>query len=251
MSTESQHHDGWSGDAAAAFATTHWSVVLAAQGSDSSAASTDLESLFRAYQRPLYSFIRRQGKAHHDAQDLIQAFFHHLLAKEALRAASRQRGRLRSFFLGSLKNFLANEHDRTQTLKRGGGQPHLSLDAIADGATVPEPAAATEPPERLFDREWAQTIFSNALRRLEQEFAADGKQAQFAALAPFLSQSPAPGDHERLAREIGIRSSLMATVVSRLRRRFRELVRTEIAATVATPAEVDVELSYLVELMAS
>ena len=115
MPPEAKHGNEWSGDSAG-FATTHWSVVLAAQGTDSSVASAALESIFRAYQRPLYAYIRRQGKAHHDAQDLIQAFFYHLLTKEALRTVSRQRGRLRSFLLGSLKNFLTNDHDRTRAM---------------------------------------------------------------------------------------------------------------------------------------
>jgi len=200
------------------FATTHWSVVLAAQGTDSVAVVTALEILYQTYLRPLYAYVRRHGKSHHDAQDSIQSFFHHLLARDALRAACQPRGRLRSFLLGSLKNFLANEHDHLQALKRGGGQPHLPLDAISGNALALDPTAVTEPPERLFDREWAQTIFQNALRKLEQEFAEDGKQTQFDALAPFLSRPPAADEYERVARTMGIRASLMATVVSRLRR---------------------------------
>jgi hypothetical protein len=116
---------------------------------------------------------------------------------------------------------------------------------------VSEVGADDKPPEWLFDREWARTIFSNAMRQLEQEFKDDGKQAQFAALAPFLSRPPAAGDYERLATQLGIRPGLMPTAVSRLRQRYRDLARAEITATVATPAEVDAELRYLVELMTS
>src|SRR3974390_189445 len=108
------------------FPSTHWSVVLAANGDQTSAVTAALETLFRSYQRPLYSYIRRRGNTHHDAEDLLQAFFARLLTKDVLRAASQQRGRFRSFLLASLKNFLANEHDRAMALKRGGGESHLS-----------------------------------------------------------------------------------------------------------------------------
>jgi RNA polymerase sigma-70 factor (ECF subfamily) len=232
------------------FPSTHWSVVLAANGEGTPATTAALETLFRAYQKPLYSFIRRQGSTHHDAEDLLQAFFARLMAKDVLRAASQQRGRFRSFLLASLKNFLANERDREMALKRGGGESHLPLDSSVPGsAAVAEPAAQDPSPERLFDREWAHTIFAAALRRLEQEFANDGKQTQFTAIAPFLSRPPAPGEYEQVAARTGIRPGLMATVVSRLRQRFRDLVRMEIASTVVSPAEVDEELRYLVDLM--
>jgi RNA polymerase sigma-70 factor (ECF subfamily) len=243
-------HDEQRPDSSAVFATTHWSVVLAAHGAATPAATAALETIFRAYQKPLYSYVRRRGQSHHDAEDLIQAFFRRLLAKDVLRAASQQRGRFRAFLLASLKNFLANEHDHDAALKRGGGRPLVSLDAAASGSPAPpQPISPEPPPERLFDREWAQTIFDQALQRLEQEFTDEGKQAQFSALARFLTEPPAPGDYERVAVQIGLRPSLMATVVSRLRQRLRDLVRAEIAATVATPAEVDEELRYLVELM--
>jgi len=232
------------------FPSTHWSVVLAANGEQTSAVTAALETLFRSYQKPLYSYIRRRGNTHHDAEDLLQAFFARLLTKDVLRAASQQRGRFRSFLLASLKNFLANEYDHAMALKRGGGGSHLSFDAPAPSSSGITEAAALEPsPERLFDREWAQTIFAAALQRLEQEFASEGKQTQFTALAPFLSRTPEPGEYEKVAALTGIRAGLMATVVSRLRQRFRDLVRTEIASTVASPAEVDEEMHYLVELM--
>jgi RNA polymerase sigma-70 factor (ECF subfamily) len=232
------------------FTTTHWSVVLAANGDQTSSVRSALETLFRSYQKPLYSYIRRRGNTHHDAEDLLQAFFGRLLAKDVLRAASQQRGRFRSFLLTSLKNFLANEHDRAVALKRGGGESNLSLDAKPPGfPTALEPVAKEPPPEALFDREWAQAIFATALKQLEEEFSSEGKQTQFAALAPFISRSPGPGEYEQVAAQAGIRAGLMATVVSRLRQRFRDLVRMEIASTVASPAEVDEELRYLVEMM--
>ncbi|MBI4658863.1 MAG: sigma-70 family RNA polymerase sigma factor [Verrucomicrobia bacterium] len=232
---------------AAAFATTHWSVVLAAGGASTTGTRHAWEQLARAHWRPLYGHVRRRGRSHEDAQDLVQGFFTRLIEKPVLQQALRERGRFRTFLLAAFDHFLANEYDRASALKRGGG---FEFVAWPDGEMNIEPAAPGVPMERQFDQEWAQTIFTHALGRLEQEFAQDGKQSQFAALAPFLSQPPQPGDYERIALEIGVRASLMATVVSRLRRRFRELVRAEIASTVATTAEVDAELSYLVELMA-
>ena len=234
------------------FATTHWSVVLAAGSADTPAANAALETLLRAYWKPLYFFLRLRGQTHHDAEDLVQAFFRRFLEKNAVREASQQRGRFRSFLLAALKNFLANEYDRATTLKRGGNQPHLSLDDanLADVFSASEFAAGGFSPEQVFDRQWAQTIFDSALRQLEREFAQDSKQFQFNALAPFLHQPPGPNDYEKVAMQIRLRPDLMPTVVRRMRQRFRDLVRAEIAATVATPAELETEMRYLVELLA-
>ena len=197
-------------------------------------------------------YFRRRGASHHAAEDRIQSFFHQLLAKDVLRAAARERGRFRTFLLASLQNFLANEHDARSALKRSGTFPQISLDAVTPEKPVqPEPVSPEPLPERLFDREWAQTLLGQALAQLEAEFAKDGKHAQFEALAPFLNHPPAPGDYERVAAQIAIRPGLMPTVVSRLRHRFRDLVRGGIAAPVATPAEVDEELRYLVDLLVS
>jgi len=232
------------------FATTHWSVVLTAGGIDSPAANAALEALLRTYWKPLYFYLRQRGQTHHDAEDLVQAFFRRFLEKDVVREVSQQRGRLRSFLLASLKNFLANEHDRATTLKRGGSQPHLSLDDANLGETsASEFGASGLSPEQVFDQQWAQTVFDRALKQLEREFAEDGKQTQFNALAPFLHQPPGPDDYERVAAQIGVRADLMPTIVRRLRQRFRDLVRTEVAATVATSAELETEMRYLVELL--
>ena len=232
------------------FATTHWSVVLAAGNADTPAANAALETLLRAYWKPLFFYLRQRGQTHHDAEDLVQAFFCRFLEKDAVREASQQRGRFRSFLLAALKNFLANEYDRATTLKRGGSAPHLSLnDANFADASASALVASGMDPEKVFDREWAQTVFGHAWKQLECEFTEDGKQTQFNALAPFLHQTPGPGDYERVAAQIGLRAALMPTVVRRLRQRFRDLVRAEIAATVATPAELETEMRYLVELL--
>src|SRR5262245_50814976 len=205
------------GETNAVFATTHWSVVLAAGGADTPAVNAALETLLRAYWKPLYFYLRQRGQTHHNAEDLVQAFFRRFLEKDAVREASRQRGRFRSFLLASLKNFLANEHDYAVTLKRGGSQPHLSLnDAAVVEAAASELVAGGSPPEQVFDREWAQIVFDHALQRLEREFTDDGKQAQFNALAPFLHRPPGQGDYERIAAQINLRPALMPTVVLRM-----------------------------------
>jgi DNA-directed RNA polymerase specialized sigma24 family protein len=225
-------------------------VVLAAGETGIPAVNAALGTLFRTYWRPLYLYVRRRGQSHHDSEDVIQAFFRRLLEKEVMRHASQDRGRFRCFLLGSLQNFLANEHDRATTLKRGGGQAPLSFDHpdLAESPAL-ETAADEEPPELAFDREWAQTVFANAMQQLEKNFADEGKATQFKALAPFLSQPPGEGDYDRVANQMGVRPGLMPTLVSRIRKRFRDLVRSEIAGTVATPAEVEAELRYLVELL--
>jgi DNA-directed RNA polymerase specialized sigma24 family protein len=230
------------------FATTHWSLILDAGGLDSQPAAKAWEILARSYWSPLYRYVRRRGYQHHDAEDLIQAFFARLLEKNVLRDASQSRGRFRSFLLSSLSNFLANEHDRASALKRGGKQPLTSLDqqefeipAGTDGIS----------PEKLFDRAWAETLVARTFKKLEEEFSADGKHAQFLALKPFLSRPPSPGEYDSVAAGLEIRPALMATAVSRLRHRFRQLMRSEIAHTVARLPEVDDEMRYLVSVLAS
>lgn len=232
-----------------AFATTHWSVVLAAQGADSNIAREALGTLFRTYQRPLATYLRRQGQTHHDTEDLLQGFFAHVLETGALRALDRRRGRLRSFLLRALQNFFHNHLDRTLAAKRGGGRPHLEIESAANEGDVPKALLREETLDHHFDREWAQTVIEAALSRLEREFAQDGKAAQFASLAPFLSRSPNAGEYDLTASTLGVNSRLMPTLVSRLRRRFRDHVRIEIAATVSSPSEVEPELSYLASLL--
>ncbi|MBL9139129.1 MAG: sigma-70 family RNA polymerase sigma factor [Verrucomicrobiales bacterium] len=230
----------------AAFATTHWSVVLAAAGEATPAARQAWEHLARSCWQPLYVHARRHGRNHEDAQDVVQAFFKRLLERPVLRAAQRERGRFRTFLLSSFDHFLANDYDRTMALKRGGG---LRFEPLHEVDAPFEPASADVPQEQQFDTEFARGIFERALQRLEGEFDVDGKSSQFTALAPLLCRPPEPGEYERLAQVLGIRPGLMATATLRLRRRYYELIRAEVAAVVATPAELNEELSYLVGLL--
>jgi len=236
---------------AAQFATTHWSVVLAAGDSGSEDSGAALEKLCQTYWYPLYAFARRQGHAPEDAQDLTQAFFERFLEKNYLKDVARERGRFRSFLLAALRHFLADQRDRTRAAKRGGRAsfvPLLDDEADAEARYQGEPSRA-EAAERLFDRAWAQTVMRSALRRLGAESASAGKAAEFAALKPFLSRPPEGNEYDQVGEPFGSNARAIAMAVSRLRARYRELVRERIADTVATPGEVEEEMRYLIDLL--
>jgi len=224
------------------FATTRWSLVLHAR-EDSVGAHDALSALCRAYWYPLYAFVRRQGCSPHDAQDLTQDFFARLIAKGWLDDVARERGRFRSFLLAAMKHFLANEWDKARAQKRGGGAECISIDeAIAEGRYRDEPASV-ETAEKLFDRRWACTLLDQVLARLRAEMIAAGRGVQFDALKPCLTgEKP---HHAALAAQLGLSEGAVKVAVHRLRDRYRALLRTEIAQTVADPSEVDDELRHL------
>jgi RNA polymerase sigma-70 factor (ECF subfamily) len=231
------------------FSATRWSVVLAATG-DLRGAEEALGVLCRAYWYPLYAFARRQGLAPHDAEDATQAFFAHLLSKNKLAHVDRAKGRFRTFLLASFKHFLADEHDRAQTLKRGGGMTFLSIDSVAA-----EERYALEPhdemsPDRLFDRRWARAVIEQALARLQAEYSAAGQAALFAALSPMLGASGTAQPYAEIGATLAMEEGAVKVAVYRLRRRYGAALRAEIAETVATPEEVQVELRHLLEALA-
>lgn len=226
------------------FATTHWSVVLSARESSPLAAAA-LEALCRTYWPPLYTYIRRRGHDLHDAQDLTQDFIAHLLAKDFLGTISRDKGKFRSFLLASLNNFLVNEHERTSAQKRGGGIAFVPLDAHdAEEWLCAEPTAS-ETAEDIFDRRWALTLLERAFARVRGEFEAAGKLAQFECLKTFLEGDVSHGDYNGAARELDMSPGAVAVAVHRLRQRYREILRREIAETVGTPEQVEDELCAL------
>jgi RNA polymerase sigma factor (sigma-70 family) len=230
-----------------AFRTTHWSVVLAAGGGCSPDADTALEKLCRAYWYPLYAYIRRRGHDAHEAQDLTQAFFADLLVRNSLAAAQPQKGRFRSFLLGAAQNFLSKEHERTQTLKRGGHCTFLSLDeADAEGRYRHEPAHDWTP-EKLFERRWAMTLLDHTLAALRREYGRAGKQSLFDALQAFLSVDAA--SYPEAAAALRLSEGAVRVAVHRLRRRYGEVLRAEIAQTVANPGEVEEEVAHLFEVL--
>jgi DNA-directed RNA polymerase specialized sigma24 family protein len=235
----------------AAFVTTQWTRVLEARG-DSPEAQAALGSLCAAYYAPVLTFLRRSGRDEEAALDLAQEFFAQLLARHGLDTVERGRGRFRSFLLGAVKHFLADQHDRACAAKRGSGQVSIPLDAGSAGDTtvalqIPDPAAVV--PDAYFDRQWALTILDRALGALAAEHAAAGKTAQFETLKPWLT-----GDTEQLsqadaARRLDVNEGAVKVAIHRLRKRFRELVKAEIAQTVGGGEDVQAELNYLLEVL--
>lgn len=226
------------------FATTHWTVVLAAGQRHTPQSDTALEQLCRTYWFPLYAYARRRGHAKEDAEDLVQAFFARFLAKNYLAGLSAERGRFRAFLLASLKNFLANEWDKSQRLKRGCGQVALSLDwETAD--TKFQVAATGEPnPEQAFDREWALALLAKVIERLQAE-CADGKAKLFEQLKVFLMAGKGETAHAEVANALGMEEGAVRVAVHRMRKRYRQLLREEIANTLSDAVMVDEELRAL------
>lgn len=236
-------------EAPSLFVTTHWSVVLAAKDKSSPDSAAALEALCRAYWYPLYAFVRRQGQAPCDAQDLTQEFFARLLAKDYLASAAREKGRFRTFLRVALKRFLANEWDRAHRLKRGGGQPPLPLDtALAENRYQAERGDGL-PADRLYERRWAMALLEQTLGRLRNEHASAGKTAEFDLLKGVLMAERGAIDYGALGAELGISAGAARVAVHRLRKRFRELFRAAVADTVSEPDEVESELRYVVGIL--
>lgn len=227
------------------FVTTHWSVVLAAGRGDSTRARAALEKLCRTYWYPLYAFVRRRGRSAHDAEDLVQGFFAICLEKNYLGAAEQAKGRFRSFLLLALKRFLANEWEKTRTLKRGGGQVSISLDSLtAEQRYALEPADRLSA-DKLFERRWALTLLDQVVTRLREEQAQAGKLDQFEQLKECLTAVERGTPYATLATRLGMSEGAVKVTVHRLRQRYRELLEEEIANTVASPAEVEEERRHL------
>jgi len=223
--------------------------VLSAQNKESTRGVEALETLCRAYWYPLYAYIRRQGHSPHDAQDLTQAFFADILETGCLVAADRERGRFRTFLLAVLKRFLLQEWRRLRAQKRGGGQTLLSLDtATAESRYQTEPGPDL-PPDRIYERRWALTLLDQALARLRTEFAAAGKIREFDQLKVFLTAEKGEIAYADVAANLGMNEGSARVAVHRLRRRFRDLFREEIAHTVSRPEEVEEEARYLLGVL--
>jgi RNA polymerase sigma-70 factor (ECF subfamily) len=227
------------------FATTHWTVVLAAGRRHTPQADGALEELCRTYWFPLYAYVRRRGHTKEDAEDLVQAFFARFLEKNYLAGLSAERGRFRAFLLASLKHFLINEWKKSQRLKRGGGEQLLSLDwQTAD--TKFQVAATNEPsPDKAFDREWALALLAKVIERLQQECAADGKAKLFEQLKIFLTAGKGESAQAEVAKVLGLEEGAVRVAIHRLRKRYRQLLRDEIANTLSDAAMVDEEMRAL------
>ena len=227
------------------FATTHWSVVLAAADSHSPQANEALEELCRTYWYPLYAFVRRQGHSPEDAQDLTQAFFAHLLSQDFLRNVAPEKGLFRSFLLACLKHFLADEWKKAHRTIRGGDQPHLALDSqSAEDRYRLEPVDRMDA-ESLYERRWALTLLERVLARLREQSTATGKEKTFDALQGFLLGEEGVETYAQTAAKLGLTEGAVKVAVHRLREGYRGLFRKEIARTVADPKEIEEEMRHL------
>jgi RNA polymerase sigma-70 factor (ECF subfamily) len=227
------------------FATTQWTVVLTAGRGGSASASAALERLCQTYWYPLYGYVRRCGHSPEDSQDLTQAFFARLLGGQWIGRADREKGKFRSFLLSALKCFLADDWDRARAKKRGGGVAPLPLQFdTAETRFGHEPVDNTTP-EQLYERRWALALLEEVLRRLASEYAKADRESFFAELKPCLVGDRAALSYSALAVKLGVSESALKSMAHRMRLRYRELLREEIANTVGSPAEVDAELRHL------
>lgn len=227
------------------FATTQWSVVQQAGGSQSSAATAALERLCQQYWFPLYAFIRRKGYAEEDSKDLTQEFFTRLLVRKDFQTVDARRGKFRTFLLAALTHFLSNERDRAHAAKRGGGRVVISLDELPSELFRRYEPSTDLSPDKLFDQRWAMTLLEGAVARLAAEMSVAGRAGQFDALKKFLTREPDDGEYAALAQRLGCAGQSVGVAVHRLRQRYREIVRAEVVATVSNPAEVDEEMRCL------
>ena len=232
------------------FATTHWSVVLAAGSPESSHYQEALETLCRTYWSPLYVYLRRYGYNAHQAEEYTQAFFANLLEKRGLRLVDPKHGKFRSFMLAALKHFLADKRGRELAQKRGGGWKALSLDFENVETQYAPELAYNLSPEKLFEKSWALTVLEQTMARLKAESAATGKQKLFDRLKVCLIGVGDSVSYRQMAHELGMTEGAVKVAVHRLRRRYRELLRHEIGQTVATADEVDEEIQNLFAALA-
>jgi RNA polymerase sigma-70 factor (ECF subfamily) len=227
------------------FLTTRWSLVLAARDGDGTEAREALAALCGAYWYPLYAFVRRKGHNAESAQDLVQGFFARLLDKRELASVDRSKGKFRSFLMAACTHFLANQSDHERARKRGGGRTPISIDRLAaEGRYGSEPAHDLTA-ERLFERKWATTLLENVLGELEAEMARAGKSRLFEALRPALLGGAERVPYARIATDLGLSEEAARAAAHRLRRRYRDLLRAEVARTIDDPAEVEDEIRSL------
>jgi len=227
------------------FVTTHWSVVLSARDHESVQSAVALETLCRTYWYPLYAYLRRQGRAPHDAQDLTQGFFARLLQKDYLQAADREKGRFRTFLLVALKRFLANEWDRQHAQKRGGFATVVPIDQEFAESCLAADSSHNVQPDLLFDRNWALTLLGRTMSQLREEYVASGRAKLFEYLQSCLAREESALPYAEIAARLKLTEAAVKMAVQRLRARYREILRAEIAHTVSTPEEVEEEILHL------
>jgi RNA polymerase sigma factor (sigma-70 family) len=237
-----------SNDSGRMFPHTRWSVVLAAMQPGSPESTSALEALCHAYWHPLYAYVRRCGHSPHDAQDLTQEFFQRLLEKRWLEDVDRENGRLRTFLVLALKHFMANDWRRASAQKRGGHQFHVPLDTeLAEKQFAPDSQSS---PDEVFDRQWSLVLLDLTLNKLQSEFAAAGRSADFAKLKSCLMAEHGAIDYAAIAQQLGVNAGAARVAVHRLRKRFRQLFREEISRTLADGSDLEGELRHLAAALA-
>lgn len=255
MNTAAEHGTslsvpGQASGGAIAFTTTHWSVVLEAQG-ESPEAQEALEKLCRVYWRPIYGFVRREGARPEEAKDLTQGFFALILRRKDFQSVRQEKGRLRSFLLASLKHFMANERRDATAIKRGGGQTLIPLDGIASDDSDEFYRSDTLSADLLYDRRWAFTVLDRVFARLREESQRSANAPLLERLNTLLSDEPERPSQAEIGREFGMTENAVKQAFHRLRQRYRQLLREEVAQTVATPAEIEDELRHLIAALRS
>jgi RNA polymerase sigma-70 factor (ECF subfamily) len=231
------------------FAETHWSMVLAAKEGGSSRAAEAMEKLCRTYWRPVYAYVRRQNHNPQEAEDLTQEFFTRLLAKDYLQHLRHQEGKFRSFLLTFVKRFLSDERDKASAQKRGGGKSFISLDETSAEETYLNGAVNGLSADQIFERRWAQTVMERALSRLREEYVAGGKAELFDQLKEIQPGEHGESSYADIGARLGLAEGTVKSAVHRLRRRHREMLREEIAQTVARPEEIDEEIRNLLAVL--
>jgi RNA polymerase sigma factor (sigma-70 family) len=232
----------------AAFTTTHWSVVLEAQG-ESPAAHEALEKLCRIYWRPIYAFLRRQGVGPEEAEDITQGFFAQLLERKSFDAVRKEKGRLRSYLLAALKYFVADEQRRAMAIKRGRGQRLIPLEELRAGERIEMEPADPVTAEVIYERRWALTVLEQVLNRLKGEYVTAGNAALFDSLKQLLPDEPGSPSQAEIATQLGMTENAVRQAFYRFRQRYQSLLREEIAHTVATPGDIEDELRHLIAVV--
>ena len=239
---------GLGGSGGAAFTTTHWSIVLEAQG-ESPTAQEALEKLCRTYWRPIYSFVRRQGSGAEDAEDLTQGFFALLLERKDLNTVRKEKGRLRSYLLTSVKNFLADEGRRALAVKRGKGQRLIPLDDIREGELIDAERSDRLTADQIYERRWAFTVLGQVMATLRAEYRSAGNLRFFDQMKKMLMDEPGRPSQVQIAAEFDMTENAVKQAFYRFRQRYQALLREEIAHTVATPSDIEDELRYLISVV--
>jgi len=231
-----------------AFTTTHWSVVLEAQG-ESPAAQAALEKLCRTYWRPIFAFLRRQGLPPEEAEDITQGFFAQLLERRSLDAVRKEKGRLRSYLLGALKYFVADTQRRAMAIKRGKGQRLIPLEELRADERIDMEPSDPMTAEMIYERRWALTVLERVLSRLKDEYVAAGNAVLFDSLKELLPDEPGSPSQAQIAARLGMTENAVRQAFYRFRQRYQSLLREEIAHTVATPGDIEDELRHLIAVL--